>query len=176
MTLRAARAGSAEPLVRRLCQRQCRTLTGGPALRYATLHVRSETDIHPPVSSTPFASLYTTYSLYRQTHLSRQPLFGALFTDRHCYLERRLRLARASAAQNRAERIIPEVAGTHPGRWPWCPGKCHILPYHPGALAGAAAVCGGRFLDLFLPRPWSPLGRQNEHFAWLWRLAQGSGP
>jgi len=34
-------------------------------------------------------------------------------TDRHCYLERRLRLARASAAQNRAERIIPEVAGTH---------------------------------------------------------------
>ena len=33
-----------------------------------------------------------------------------------------------------------------------------------------------RFLDLFLPRPWSPLGRQNEHFAWLWRLAQGSGP
>ena len=62
------------------------------------------------------------------------------------------------------------------GKWPWCPGKCHILPYHPGALAGAAAVCGGRFLDLFLPRPWSPLGRQNEHFAWLWRLDEGPGP
>ena len=34
-------------------------------------------------------------------------------TDRHCYLERRLRLSRASAAQNRAVRIIREVAGTH---------------------------------------------------------------
>ena len=43
-------------------------------------------------------------------------------------------------------------------------------------LAGAAVVCGGRFLDLFLPRPWSPLGRQNEHFAWLWRLDEGPGP
>ena len=30
-------------------------------------------------------------------------------------------------------------------------------------------------MDLFLPRPWSPLGRQNEHFAWLWRLARVSG-
>ena len=30
-------------------------------------------------------------------------------------------------------------------------------------------------MALFLQRPWSPLGRQNEHFAWLWRLAQGSG-
>ena len=36
-----------------------------------------------------------------------------LQTDRHCYLERRLWLARASAAQNRAVRIIQEVAGTH---------------------------------------------------------------
>ena len=49
-------------------------------------------NLHPRVPSTPLTSLYT---------------------DRHCYLERRLRLARASAAQNRAERIIPEVAGTH---------------------------------------------------------------
>ena len=29
---------------------------------------------------------------------------------------------------------------------------------------------------MFLPRPWSPLGKQNEHFAWLWRLAEGPGP
>ena len=42
-----------------------------------------------------------------------EAMLSASRADRHCYLERRLRLARASAAQNGAERIIPEVAGTH---------------------------------------------------------------